>query len=94
MTHQTDDIRRYIILTESSRVSQNEEDAMLENIEIPNLDVSGPLLEDVSDMIFKFRSYGEPDGTAEYKRGVEEGLALAANMLQRLLERHSGHSSK
>lgn len=94
MTHQQDDIRRYIRLTESSIV-QLEEDHDLDDIEVADLDViSEQLLEDVNDMIFKLRSYSEAEGHVEYARGVEEGLALAANMLERLLERHSGHSSK
>ena len=94
MTRQPDDIRRYIRLTESSLVSPADEDTLFEGIEIPDLDATDTLLEDVSDMIFKLRSYSENDDSPEYARGIEEGLALAANMLERLLERHSGHSSK
>lgn len=94
MNHQPDDIRRYIRLTESS-VVRLDEDSDLDAIEVPDLDqLSETLLEDVNDMIFKFRSYSETDGSTDYALGVEEGLALAANMLERLLERHSGHSSK
>lgn len=94
MTRQPDDIGRYIRLTESSLVSKEDADNLFEGIEVPDLGVPDVLLEDVSDMIFKLRSYTESDGSAEYARGIEEGLALAANMLERLLERHSGHSSK
>ena len=94
MTRQPDDIRRYIRLTESSLVSEADADSLYEGIEIPDLDTTDTLLEDVSDMIFKLRSYSESDSSPEYARGIEEGLALAANMLERLLERHSGHSSK
>jgi hypothetical protein len=90
MEHLPDDIRRYIRLTENTAVSPEDEDVILESIQVPGLDDSTPLLEDVSDMIFKLRSYSEPDETLDYARGVEEGLALAANMLERLLERHSG----
>lgn len=94
MIHQPDDIRKYIMLTESS-LGQLDQDADLDGIEVADLNESTDLLmEDVNDMIFKFRSYSEADGSADYAKGVEEGLALAANMLERLLERHSGHSSK
>ncbi len=94
MNHQPDDIRRYIRLTESS-VVRLDEDSDLDVIEVPDLDqLSETLLEDVNDMIFKFRSYSESDVNQDYARGIEEGLALAANMLERLLERHSGNSSK
>lgn len=94
MTHQPDDIRRYIRLTESSLVSREDQDIVVEDIEVPDLNLHEPLLEDVSDMIFKLRSYSENNDSPEYARGIEEGLALAADMLERLLERHSGHSSK
>jgi len=91
MTRQPDDIRRYIRLTESSLV-QLEED--LDHIEVPDDHPVDLMLEDINDIVFKFRSYSEADSNADYARGIEEGLALAANMLERLLERHSGHSSK
>jgi hypothetical protein len=93
MDRQPDDIRRYIRLTENT-ASSDDEDMILESIRVPDLDVSFLLLEDVNDMIFKLRSYSESDDNLDYARGVEEGLALAANMLERLLERHSGNSSK
>jgi len=94
MTHQPDDIRRYIRLTEASFMSKDGEDVILEGIEVPDLDTTGILKEDIGDMIFKLRSYSESDTSADYARGVEEGLALAANMLERLLERHSDNSNK
>lgn len=94
MVSHPDDIRRYIRLTEASTVSTVDEDMTYEGIQVADLDTSSLLLEDINDMIFKLRSYGEPDSNLDYARGVEEGLALAANMLERLLERHSGHSSK
>ena len=89
MSIQPDDISRYIRLVESHTVSLDES-VSLESIEIPEVEVSKFLLEDVNDMIFKFRSYSEPDGSPEYARGVEEGLALAANMLERLLGHYPG----
>lgn len=94
MVSHPDDIRRYIRLTESSTVSTADEDMTYEDIHVVDVDVSSLLLEDINDMIFKLRSYGEPDDNLDYARGIEEGLALAANMLDRLLERHSGYSSK
>ncbi len=93
MDRQPDDIRRYIRLTETSTMS-SDEDMILEGIHVVDLDPIEPLLEDVNDIIFKLRSYSEMDTDLNYARGIEEGLALAANMLERLLERHSGNSSK
>lgn len=89
-----DDIGRYIRLTENAAVSDDDSAMILESIHVAGVDTPPLLLEDVNDMIFRLRSYSEPDGDLEYARGVEEGLALAANMLERLLERHSGYSSK
>lgn len=94
MVSHPDDIGRYIRLTEASTVSTVDEDMTYRDIHVEDVDTSDLLLEDINDMIFKLRSYGEPDSNLDYARGVEEGLALAANMLERLLERHSGHSSK
>ena len=94
MDRHPDDIRRYIRLTESSAMSTVDEDMTIEGIHVADVDVPHQLLEDINDMVFKLRSYGEPDSNLDYARGVEEGLALAANMLERLLERHSGNSSK
>ena len=94
MDRQPDDISRYMRLVESAAVSTDEEDMTFEGIHVVDVDPSSLLLEDINDMIFKLRSYSEPDGDLSYARGVEEGLALASNMLERLLERHSGHSSK
>jgi len=92
MTRQPDDIRRYIRLTESSSVELEDD---LDHIEVPDINDSVDLmLEDINDMVFKFRSYSEADVNPDYARGIEEGLALAANMLESLLERHSGNSSK
>ena len=93
MDRQPDDISRYIRLTENATMSMTDE-VLSEGIVVPDIDSSEYLLEDVNDMIFKLRSYSESDGTLEYARGVEEGLALAANMLERLLERYSGTSKE
>jgi hypothetical protein len=89
MDRHPDDIRRYIRLTENSAMSVDDDSTIMEAIYVPDMDGSSLLLDDINDMIFKLRSYGEPDGNLDYARGVEEGLALAAEMLERLLESHS-----
>jgi len=94
MVSHPDDIARYIRLTESSSLSSDNQPMPYDEIQVVTLDESSLLVEDINDMIFKLRSYGETDSNLDYARGVEEGLALAANMLDRLLERHSGHSNK
>jgi hypothetical protein len=88
MDRHLDDIRRYIRLSESAPDAHGD-DFLLEDIQITEDHVSNVLLEDVSDVIFRLRSYGETDSSPEYSRGVEEGLALAANMLEGLLNRYS-----
>lgn len=93
MDYHSDDIRKYIILTESSELSSTDED-IIDDIEIADIDVSEMVLEDVNDTIFKLRSYSENDNSIEYARGVEEGLALAANMLERILERYTSYTQK
>ena len=93
MDRQPDDIGRYIRLTESSTMSETDE-VLSEGILVTEIDPSEFLLEDVNDMIFKLRSYSESDGNLDYARGVEEGLALAANMMERLIERYSGISKE
>lgn len=95
MTQQLDDMRHYIRLTESAPSPIVEDAFYLDDL----VEDIGPtsrslMLEDVNDMIFKLRSYSERDGSDDYIQGVEEGLALAANMLERLVERHIGLSSK
>lgn len=94
MTGQPDDIERYIRLTETSSLSLDDVDTLFEGIEVPDLNTPDPFHEDVNDVIFKLRSYSESDGSPDYARGVEEGLALAADMLERLLERHPSFSSQ
>ncbi len=96
MTRHLDDMRQYIRLTESAP-SSTEVDAIFhldEIVEQIQLEDRTLMLEDVSDMIFKLRSYSERDGSDDYMQGVEEGLSLAANMLERLVERYNGLSSK
>lgn len=90
MTGHPDDIRRYIRLTDNTDRSDigNE---LLENLRIPSMINPELLLEDVNDIIFRFRSYNERDGSEDYAQGVEEGLSLAAQMLERLLERYSSN---
>ena len=90
MTQHLSDMHQYIRLVESGPV-QEEDDLHVESIStgltMNQVDV---LMEDLGDVIFKLKSYRELDGSQDYALGVEEGLQLAADMLARLLEAHSG----
>lgn len=80
-----DDVGNYVRLTESLDL-----DTLAEQI---NSDLSNDLYDSIitelKDIIFKLTSYRELSGSSDYKNGVEEGLALAADMLERLLNKHS-----
>lgn len=93
MDRHSDDIRKYIRLTESSIVSSATEDTISEDLDLGS-SLFDIIVEDVGDTIFKLRSYSESEGSPEYARGVEEGLALAASILERILERHTGQIIK
>jgi hypothetical protein len=90
MTQHLDDIHRYIRLVETN--PQPEDDSfLLESVsEIMDIDRVNTLMEDLGDVMFKIKSYREPGGNEDYATGVEEGLQLAADMLTRLIENHSG----
>jgi hypothetical protein len=87
MTH--DDMSHYIRLVENT--ARDEDAILVEDIsEDLRLDLdSGMLMEDLGDVMFKMQSYRENRGSQEYALGVEEGLLLASDMLQRIIERHS-----
>lgn len=87
MERHADDLNRYIILTE--RATFSDEEDLMDSIIIPDIDPQETLLEDINDMVFKLRSYCESDENEDYARGVEEGFALAAEMLERIIERYS-----
>lgn len=91
MTQHLSDIHRHIRLVETTH-NHEEEDLFVEaaTAELVNEDRVGVLMEDLGDVIFKLKSYRETAGSEEYALGVEEGLQLAADMLSRLLESHSG----
>lgn len=90
MAQYLDNMRHYIRLTETRTLEADPEDQLLDEI-ISELDLDDrtPLLEELNDVIFKLQSYQEVSGSPEYAQGVEEGLALAATMLERLIERYS-----
>lgn len=85
MTH-LDEMAHYIRLTEA-RVDQ-EIEVISESLIYEQEDTLAPLMESLSDIVFKFQNYRERDGSDEYVMGVEEGLNLAASMLIRVLESH------
>lgn len=90
MTQHLQEIHQFMRLVESPVVE--EDDGLL--LDSASADISpdraAVLMEDLGDMIFKLQSYRETGGSEDYALGVEEGLQLAAGMLVRLIESHSG----
>jgi hypothetical protein len=91
-----DEIRRFILLTESLDICQPlvfkpveiqpEIEDFVEPVEefVPNYD--DEMLQKMEDLIFKLKSYQDPD-VGEYSAGVEAGMNRAADMLQNLVNR-------
>jgi hypothetical protein len=91
MTHLVE-MKRFIMLTEADTLPDFD-DEILEDISSElERDQAHPLIESLSDVVFKLNSYREMDGAEDYRLGVEEGLALAARMLVTLIETHTGKS--
>jgi hypothetical protein len=80
------EMQRYIQLSETNvRLS---EDLLFDSIdEDLNSDVSEPLFEELGNIAFKLRSYTELSENQDYARGKEEGLSLAADMINRFIDR-------
>lgn len=90
MTQHLNEIQFYRMLLESE-VKQEDDSLLLDEVASElSLDKASVLLEDLGDVIFKLKSYRETGSSEEYSLGVEEGLQLAADMLTRLIESHSG----
>lgn len=87
-----EDIRKYIALMEGL-IPQTplplpvEFEPEVEVEEEPSLD--DELLQKMEDLVFKLRSYQDPD-IGEYSAGVESGMNRAADMMQNLLNRIRG----
>jgi hypothetical protein len=82
------EMQKYIQLSETK--VHLSEDALFESIdEDLNSDVAEPLFEELSDIAFKLRSYTELSENQDYARGKEEGLSLAADMINRFIDRFS-----
>lgn len=84
MTH-LDEMHRFIRIAESKELPGFEE--LEESITLESAPSQEEILfENLTDMVSKFQNYRETDGSDDYMLGVEEGLALAASMLTRLVE--------
>ncbi len=74
------------MLTESEEVVRDEviitEDAQVQ----PH----NPLDDEINRLIFKLRSYQDPD-SGEYSAGVEAGMSRAADMIENMLNRLRGN---
>jgi len=74
------------MLTESEEVVREEviitEDAQVQPY--------NPLDDEINRLIFKLRSYQDPD-SGEYSAGVEAGMSRAADMIENMLNRLRGN---
>jgi hypothetical protein len=50
-----------------------------------------PVLDELRDLVFKLRSHTEND-EGDKALGIEEGMQLAADMIENLIRRHSGET--
>ena len=89
MTRHLDEMRHYIQVSESPATLNEQFEEELPEIFEDLEDTPDPILEDINSLIFKLQSHRVREGSEEFSEGVEEGLILAANMLMRLVERHS-----
>jgi hypothetical protein len=86
-----EDIRKFIDLTESLVIPPMpmQQPVVLEP-EVPDQpELEDELVQDMEKLIFKLRSYQDPD-IGEYSAGVEAGMNRAADMVQNLLNRLRG----
>lgn len=81
MEYDNNDLRTYLdILEYYSKEYTPIEENVPEEIEEPPVDYSARL----ADIVFKLRSYSEPTG-GDYSLGFEQGLEMAAQMIENLI---------
>ena len=89
MANHLDEMQKYIRLTETSIYSK-QEDILEKSIdEDLNMNEVEPLFEELGNIAFKLSSYIELSENQDYARGKEEGLALAADIINRFIDRYS-----
>lgn len=89
MTRHLDEMRHYILISESTAPSVETTEEELPEVFEDLEESPGLILEDLNSLIFKLQSYRPQESSQEFSEGLEEGLILASNMLLRLVERHS-----
>lgn len=91
MAQYLDEMQDYIRIAGKTVASTGEHDSpvLQESATADQMNPTAILCEELSDVVFKLRSYRELSEDQNYALGVEEGLELAAEMISRLLERHN-----
>ena len=90
MTLYLNEMRHFMEMAEDLRQGLKESILEVPVEEATSFDQNTEILEDLQDMAFKLQSYQESSRDPSYAKGIEEGMSLAADMITRLIERHSG----
>jgi hypothetical protein len=89
MPRHLDEMRQYIDLSTVPSLQPLTEEKLVEH-PLEEITPSGPhpILEDLSNVIFKLQAHRVSEGSDDYAEGIEEAITLATNMLTRIVERH------
>lgn len=86
MTRHLDEMRQYINLSTAPSIEPIHEEVITESALDELVPERNPILEQITDIIFKLQSHRLVEGSDEYNQGVEEGLLMATNMLMRIID--------
>jgi hypothetical protein len=83
------EMQNFIKLASNSNFSSEvkEEEVITESVQPLIPTYSKVLVEDIKDAVFRMQSFREDSVDQNYALGVENGLALAADMITKVIER-------
>jgi hypothetical protein len=91
MARHLDEMQSYIQIASGAGLLEAEEEIAPEpqpRTEAVANTATAKLLESLGDVVFKLRSYTELNEDQSYALGVEEGLSLAAEILDRVIDKY------
>jgi uncharacterized protein YlzI (FlbEa/FlbD family) len=86
MAIQSDKMRNFIKIAEKTELLEEVE--ILPDVPIVLENDNKPIIEDLHQVVFKLSSYRELNENQNYALGIEEGLSLAAEMINRIIEKY------
>lgn len=89
MPRHLEDMRTFMLLSEDAVQVRQPVRAVEETVQPVHMDYTEELLNELTDLQFRFQSFQELNEDQQYALGVEQGLNKAAEMLGRLLEKYS-----